>query len=276
MFENLNFDADLRSGLLAAEAVGTEHGMPAKMDPEDKIIATSLTSQVERYIIALIRREQLKPGDAIPSEMQLVEQLGLSRSVVREAFRSLAALGIVEIRSGRKPRVKTFDSSVLELLLNFAACTAQVSLEQILEVRTGMEIYCASLAAQRITPDEEQALVQETCSIEKYISDPEAFISHDLRFHRLLAQAAHNFLYALMLQALHQQIHQSITAGLALQQSAEERARIVTLHQDICMAVCAHDAEKAAAAMRRHFAAVEQAAAAAAAGSQLDIKTGLK
>ena len=133
MFENLNFDADLRSGLLAAEAVGTEHGMPAKMDPEDKIIATSLTSQVERYIIALIRREQLKPGDAIPSEMQLVEQLGLSRSVVREAFRSLAALGIVEIRSGRKPRVKTFDSSVLELLLNFAASTAQVSLEQILE-----------------------------------------------------------------------------------------------------------------------------------------------
>lgn len=221
-----------------------------------KLTASTLTSQVEEYITTLIKEQSLKPGDLVPSEMQLAQALGISRGIVREAYRSLGTLGIIEIKSGRKPRVKAFGSSVLEMLLNFASTTAQVKLSEIIELREGLELSCVTLAAQRITDEEIVELSHEMDNIRTCIEDARAFIEHDLRFHNLIAQASHNFLYTLLLQALHQQIVLSIKGGFELQSTQEQRRRIIELHQSIYEALSNHDVEAAAKSTHEHFSTV--------------------
>jgi len=69
----------------------------------------TLSAQVARHILALIQREQLRPGDIVPSEVQIVRDLQASRGSVREAYRTLAALGILDIEAGRRPRLHAID-----------------------------------------------------------------------------------------------------------------------------------------------------------------------
>ena len=66
----------------------------------------TLSAHVARHILELVTRERLRPGDRVPSEVQIGRDLQVSRGSVREAYRSLAALGILEIESGRRPRLR--------------------------------------------------------------------------------------------------------------------------------------------------------------------------
>src|SRR6266480_556962 len=87
----------------------------------------TLSSQVARYLLDLIARDNLKAGDHAPSEVQICRDLGVSRGIVREAYRSLATLGILEIESGKQPRVQSLNSSVLTQMFSYALRTAHVS-----------------------------------------------------------------------------------------------------------------------------------------------------
>lgn len=231
---------------------------PAKAP--SKLEASTLTAQVQDYIISYISDHALKPGDEIPSEMTIVKEFGISRGVVREAFRALGTLGIVEIKSGKKPRVKAFESSVMRTILGVAGSTSQVTLEQILEVRLGLELSCVRMAAKRITKEEIEELTFEMKEIKTKINDPDSFVDHDLRFHHLIARASHNPLYIILLEALHHQIYTSIADGFKIQSTDMERGRIITLHQDVFDAVVKGDEEEAARAMAEHFNVVGKAA----------------
>src|SRR5882672_280468 len=107
----------------------------------------TLSSQVARYLLDFIAREQLKEGDLAPSEVQICRDLNISRGIVREAYRTLATLGIIEIESGKWPRVQGLNSSVLTQIIGFALRTAHVSALQVLQLRRAMEIEAARLAA---------------------------------------------------------------------------------------------------------------------------------
>ena len=87
---------------------------------------STLSAQVARHILALIQRDQLRPGDIVPSEVQIVRDLGASRGSVREAYRTLAALGILTIEPGRRPRLHPIDPTVLTQVFDYALNTEQV------------------------------------------------------------------------------------------------------------------------------------------------------
>ncbi len=70
------------------------------------LTSVTLSSQVKNHILNLIAEQKLTPGMPVPSEVQLIQKLGVSRGIVREAYRSLAALGILETHSGKVPRIK--------------------------------------------------------------------------------------------------------------------------------------------------------------------------
>lgn len=99
------------------------------------LTSVTLSSQVKNHILNLIAEQKLTPGMPVPSEVQLIQKLGVSRGIVREAYRSLAALGILETHSGKVPRIKKFDDEVLRVVFGFALATEQVTTEQILQVR---------------------------------------------------------------------------------------------------------------------------------------------
>lgn len=83
------------------------------------LTSVTLSSQVKNHILNLIAEQKLTPGMPVPSEVQLIQKLGVSRGIVREAYRSLAA-PILETHSGKVPRIKKFDDEVLRVVFGFA------------------------------------------------------------------------------------------------------------------------------------------------------------
>jgi len=224
------------------------------METKMQIESSPLSDQVRNYILSLIAQQNLTPGMPVPSEMQLIQRLGVSKGVIREAYRSLAALGVLETKSGKVPRIKKFDSSVLQLVFSFATNTEQVTPTQILAARRWLEIGCVQMAAENGDEQDFSALREEMALIRDGFSDTERFIQHDLNFHLLLSRASKNPLFAILLHALHEQMTHSMRAGLEAQRVRHEYQRgIIELHQRICDCVCIRDAEGARDAMNNHF-----------------------
>src|SRR5258706_13286460 len=100
----------------------------------------NLSERVTQYLIKHIQQNDLKPGDRVPSEVQLSGELGISRGVVRQAYHSLRKAGILEIAMGRSPRVGELSHAAFAPLLHHALSTEQVSVEDVLELRFAVEI----------------------------------------------------------------------------------------------------------------------------------------
>src|SRR6187455_2402230 len=91
----------------------------AKLTAVPNLMRPTLSAQVARHLLDLIAREGLKPGDTAPSEVQICRDLEVSRGSVREAYRTLAALGILEIESGRRPRLQSMNAAVLAQVFGY-------------------------------------------------------------------------------------------------------------------------------------------------------------
>jgi DNA-binding FadR family transcriptional regulator len=87
----------------------------------------SQPAQVARHLLEMINHAQLRPGDKVPSEVRIGKGLQVSRGNVREANRSLSALGILAIEGGRKPRLRVLDPNVLAQVFDYALKTAQLT-----------------------------------------------------------------------------------------------------------------------------------------------------
>ncbi len=117
-----------------------------------------LVDNAMRAINQRIRAERLRVGDPVPSEAGLAVEFGVSRTVVREAFRALAALGIINLGNGRRARVGTIDKDVLGLVIDHAVHTDQVSIQQIYDVRRTIEMRAVALATLRRSEPEAEAI----------------------------------------------------------------------------------------------------------------------
>ena len=108
-------------------------------------------SLVQRAIDAVrahIRAEGLRVGDSLPGEGHFAGQLGVSRAVMREAFGVLAALRLLDVGNGRKPRVSAIDGAVIASSLDHAVSTAQISVADVWDVRRTIESQRASTRSQ--------------------------------------------------------------------------------------------------------------------------------
>jgi len=83
------------------------HSLPTLQKP-------TLSAQVARHLLDLVAKESLRPGDFVPSEVQICKTLQVSRGSVREAYRTLAALGILSIENGKRPRLQSTNTSSLK------------------------------------------------------------------------------------------------------------------------------------------------------------------
>lgn len=232
----------------------------------------TLSSQVTRYLLDLIAREQLKPGDPAPSEVKICRDLGVSRGIVREAYRSLATLGILEIESGKSPRVQGLNAIVLTQIIGFALRTARLSAPQVLQLRRAIEIEAARLAAQHGTQTQFDQLRECVAEMREAGADHDRMIAADVTLHTLLAEATGNPLFALMLGSLRGPLEDSMAQGLSSRRTREDVLQVPDLHQTIVRRVCARDGDGAAKAMAHHFdlsvAAILAAGVAAEANKQ--------
>lgn len=219
----------------------------------------SRSFQVSRHLTEHIRHARLKPGDALPSEVSLSRELGVSRSVVREAYRTLAATGVIETSNGVAPKVSRIDSLPVSALMRHALYTGQITPLQILELRAALDLQAAKLAARVANPSQLRALRQSLKAMREAGAVHGAYIRHDVHFHALMAEASGNPLIALQVTALSKAARYSIRSGQDAEPAAGAFQALLLRHQDLLDALSAHDALAAAAASQAHFEAAQSA-----------------
>src|SRR5262245_40102200 len=142
-----------------------------------------------------------RPGDEeLPSEAELGERLGVSRTVLREALKHLQAQGLVVLSQGRRARVRAADPRATIESLDVLLRRSEGSLLHLVEVRRPLEAEIVEIAARRATPE---ALAEAEAAIDaqERATTLDAQIDADLRFHRALAKATGNPVFALLLDA---------------------------------------------------------------------------
>jgi GntR family transcriptional repressor for pyruvate dehydrogenase complex len=224
------------------------HSLPSLQKP-------TLSAQVARHLLDLVAKEGLRPGDFVPSEVQICKTLQVSRGSVREAYRTLAALGILEIESGRRPRLQSMSAAVLAQVFGYALSTAQLNPTHVIETRRAIEVQGAQLAARNVTDAQRITLKGLVAQMRSALGDRDHArrVTADMAIHTTLAEASRNPLNPLLLAALRAPLEQVMAIDLGTRRSESELARIVDAHDVIVERVCTGDAVGAGVAMQMHF-----------------------
>jgi GntR family transcriptional repressor for pyruvate dehydrogenase complex len=217
--------------------------MPDAPRPSRNLVAAAAET-LRGYIL----RGGLAAGDKLPSQGKLCSELGVSRSVIREAMQILQSQGLIEISQGRRPQVLPAGPDAAVGTLSTLVERTHVSLLALLEVRRPLEVEIAGLAAQRA---ERQRLEPLRAAAEALANagDLEQQIAADVRFHKALAEAAGNPLFGVLLDVLAELLRESRRHTLR----ASGAAMALAYHRRILAAVEASDADEARRAMGEHM-----------------------
>lgn len=234
----------------------------------DLIERQTITTQVIEHLLGLIRSGQCKPGDRLPTEKQLTEELAVSRTCVREAIKSLESLQLIRVR----PKV---GAVVLEptasALINADQLSTSAHLQDtdtLIEFRKILELGLAALAAEKSTEEDWTTIRAILADHEEVLktdrSTPEGdrrfyqdAADANVRFHRAIAEATRNPIAILVLQAISEPLAKRSRQTNEMPGEAESGLRE---HWSIYRAIRNRDSEKARNAMRIHIQNAERAA----------------
>lgn len=200
-----------------------------------------------------IRSNDLVPGDRLPSETSLSKELHVSRTVVREAFRSLAAMRIIDIATGKRAQVAEIDHGPVSLMIEHGVLTQQITVQQIYDVRRTIESRIVTLAAIRRSEAEAAELQALAAAMRGAADRPDDLMEQDLAFHRALASACRNPVFGLIVGAFQGISRQIWPLGWKSRTSSTAREAMIANHEEIAAAIAAGDPLRAVAAMERHF-----------------------
>jgi len=230
--------------------------MPADLTATTKVERKpKLSEHVAASLRSQILSGEILSGAKLPTESQLTDAFGVSRPVVREAVASLAADGLVEPRQGAGIFVCQRPA------MAFASITQDLGLKishalNVIEVRMGLEIESAGLAAGRRNAAQEAMIQEAFFEFDRLLSIGEATGRSDFMFHRSIAAATNNPFYVEVLDALGvRAIPCDITSpwGTDSVLTREYQATLQREHLAILKAISAGDADAARMAMRAHL-----------------------
>lgn len=220
--------------------------------------APSLSDKVAEQLTEAIVSKQILPGERLPSERELGDRFKVSRTVVREAVRSLAARGLVSVTSGRGVEVNEFGSGGVTASMSLLMRGHErLDYGKVNEVRTAVEVQVAGLAAQRARPEDLQRL-ERICNDHEHSLERgnlEAASEFDFQFHRELTRAADNELLLAMLDSISEVLREVRHQSIAAPHVGEDGLRA---HRRILKWVSAGKPEQAREAMTDHLAQAEQ------------------
>ena len=196
---------------------------------------------------------KMESGGIMPPEGKLCETMGVSRTVIREAMRMLSAHGLVEVSQGRCPRVRPADPLTVVETFGTYLQRGDHTLLDLVEVRRPLEAEIAVLAASRAKPPQIKAM-QEAIDAMASASSLEEQVEADVLFHSLLADAAGNPLFPMLLKTLAGVMRKSRRETLV--QTGVERA--LPGHRAVLAAIRNGDAVAARTAMFEHLGMAEE------------------
>lgn len=206
-----------------------------------------IVAQIERRILS----GELRHGDYLGSERELAEQFGASRTAVREALKTLAQRGLVDMRPGRGTMVIDDTSRAvwhsLRLMMHIGS---QHTPAHLTEVREILEPEIAALAAERAGDGHIAALRAAIETMERALDDADAYIAADNEFHRTLARGSGNPLILALMDSIVDLLSDQRKMVFAVQ-GGPERGQVH--HRLIFDAILARDPGAARERMRAHM-----------------------
>jgi GntR family transcriptional repressor for pyruvate dehydrogenase complex len=226
---------------------------PQAVAPLPPLAPRSLAHALVERLSGEILSGRLAPGVQLPTEQALIAASGVSRTVVREAIAALRAEGLVVTRQGAGAFVA--EGSRRPFRIDPAGLGSLAEVLAVMELRTGIEVEAAGLAAERASAADLRAIAAAFAAIERAIARGEPGIDEDFAFHRRIAAATRNPQFAGFLEYLGRFIipRQTIrVAGAASDRVAYLRT-FQKEHLAIVKALRARSVAKARAAMRSHL-----------------------
>ncbi len=219
-----------------------------------------ISLEIVRQIREAVLTGQLAPGDRLPPEKELLEELGVSKHTLREALRALEVLGFLEIKKGAGGGafVSEVDlATTRESIANFLHFR-DVSVTDLSETRKVIEPYLARRAAGRLSPVEIEQLEAMNRACRADLDRGESIVGarHEINFHRLLARASGNPVLVLILDFVNGLLEES---KLKLKPDIAFGERVLAAHQRVLEAIKAGDADRAEAEMFNHVVEVDEA-----------------
>jgi GntR family transcriptional repressor for pyruvate dehydrogenase complex len=221
------------------------------------IVKDRLSARVADRIQDFILTGELQPGDRLPSERELVERLGVSRIVIREAMKVLEERGLVEVRSGSGTFIAQIRPESISESIGLLLQQQEAPFEYLHEIRRILETEMTALAAERGTPADLESMAQAiedmrqaVASIEARQDALEEFVQADLDFHNALARAAQNPLFIILIHSLSDLLLEFRRAASSVPGAPRNALQF---HERIYELVCARRTAEARNEMMRHL-----------------------
>jgi GntR family transcriptional repressor for pyruvate dehydrogenase complex len=226
----------------------------AKLKPVSRV---TLGEQVASQLAEQIAEGQWLPGDKLPSETELCATLRIGRSTLREAMKSLAYVGLVQMRAGEGTYVLDSTQSLVDRIRSRGVLRTEKELEDVSEARLILETELAAMAAERLEPADlerlEQILRDMKLSLDGNGRD---YAALDVDFHLTIAQCSKNQLLHELLVPIRSVLQEFIAKSQELpgikENAHESHAKIVAVLRQ-------RNPEKARRAMRAHLQTCEKA-----------------
>jgi len=212
-----------------------------------------LYQDVVERLMQRISTGEIRPGDQLPPERELMDVYGVGRPAVREALQALEHSGIVEISHGERARVVI--PTARDLIAQIASGTRHMlqaqpdMLEHLKQARLLLEEGTARMAAQLATPEDVAALRTRIEEQRASLVNMDGFLAHDMAFHREIARISGNPIFPAVIEAVFQwagdYYQPLVRAPGAERLTLQEHTRLVD-------AIEAHDPQGAVAAVRAH------------------------
>lgn len=214
------------------------------------IQSSSVVAEVTRRLLDYLMSGAVESGDRLPPERQLAASMGVGRSAIREALAALEVLGIVSVRPGSGTYLRGSTSELLPQTLSWGILLHADKTRELIEVRHGLEVQAARLAATFAPDGSLQALANHLDVMQESAADFQAFVTADMHFHQELAVAADNEVIRDMLQSVRSLIRVWVERAL----NDDDQAKVtIAEHRAILAALEARDPEAAAEAMHQHM-----------------------
>lgn len=221
---------------------------------KNKIERKTVSSQVFQELKEMIMDKSFPPNSKLPSENELTQLFGVSRSPIREALSILSASGLVESRQGGGTYVR--EVSLVNMLdtMTFEAINIE-QIYELLEMRTVLETETAAFAAQRATPEDLRKIKSALQVFERDMEDENSVGSEaDFLFHHEIVKASHNKFLLQSVENLRElyekSLHYSLEKNIGLKRKREQ---IYQEHLKIYESIESRDQEAARYYMKRHL-----------------------
>ena len=220
-----------------------------------KKIYEEIVSQIKD----MIAHGELTPGSKLIPERELAERLQVGRSAVREAYRALEAIGIIEIRPGEGTFVREIGTKSMTDIMSLAVVTGKDTLFELLELRKIVETEAAALAALRRTEEDIRKIKYWLDKMHQDILKGVSGEVNDLKLHYAVTEAAHNSLLMRIMNSVSETMENVMKAVRErLYQSQETSEILYQHHEQIYQAIKKGDQTEARHVMMNHLVNTEK------------------